>query len=143
MEMSGSLLRKPDGSAGWGCIFFGPTKSLPSSSTSMDTSDFRLSQTAYMLFHTFHGLFMSTKSLEYVLNPVIESTPMDEDFVGKVSRASRRMGADQQSCPSALPSAMPSCMEQQTLLMAGYRGDGKDSVGIWYRQTRPKKSVDD
>ena len=48
-----------------------------------------------MLFHTFHGLFISSKSLEYVLNPVIESTPMDEDFLGKVSRASRRVGTRQ------------------------------------------------
>ena len=63
---------------------------------------------SHMLYHTFHSLFIGSKSLEYVLNPVIESTPMDEDFVGKVARASRRVGT-RQICKAVLARYLVQC----------------------------------
>ena len=46
----------------------------------------------HLLYHTFHELTFNASVNEWVLNPIVEATPMDEDFVGKVCRISRRCG---------------------------------------------------
>lgn len=46
----------------------------------------------HMLFHTFYSMYEQSRRISWVLNPIIEACPQDEDFVGKVSRTSRRVG---------------------------------------------------
>ena len=67
---------------------------------------FRLAETAYasghpryplypkhhMLYHGFHYLVSFAGRCRYVLNVICDACPMEEDFVGKVSRCSRRAG---------------------------------------------------
>ena len=46
----------------------------------------------HMLYHGFEYLLSSASRLRYVLNNICDTCPMEEDFVGKVSRFSRRAG---------------------------------------------------
>ena len=53
---------------------------------------FPLYPKAHMLYHSFHGLLVTARQQKYSLNVVCESCPQDEDFVGRVSRLTRRSG---------------------------------------------------
>ena len=69
---------------------------------------FPLYPKAHMLFHTFYGLLVAAKQGKYSLNAVCESCPQDEDFVGRVSRISRRCGT-RAIQPSALRKYLIHC----------------------------------
>ena len=45
-----------------------------------------------MLFHQFHEVLSAGEKGFYAISPIAESCSMDEDFVGKASRISRRVG---------------------------------------------------
>jgi hypothetical protein len=46
----------------------------------------------HMLFHTFAHMLAQVDTLGFAINPLSESVPMGEDFIGRVSRQSRRVG---------------------------------------------------
>ena len=53
---------------------------------------FPLQPKHHLLWHSFHELLTGAASCEFTLNVMVEGCAVDEDFIGKISRITRRCG---------------------------------------------------
>lgn len=74
-----------------GLAFLQLYQKLACTTLAANKTRFTLTPKQHSLYHVFKKLYNESKSAEWAYNPLAEAVPPNEDFIGRVSRSSRRV----------------------------------------------------